>query len=235
MIFYYIRHGDPIYAPDSLTPLGERQAEAVGRRLAVHGVDKIFSSSSERAMLTAKPLSEMLNIEVTPLDFATEHIAWEELTVDRRDGRRFLFHDAESKMLFADESVISLGHRWYDHPSFTRYKAGIDRIYNESFEFFKALGYEQIRHTGKYKVVTPNDEKIAFFAHQGFGIAFMSVLLDIPYPFIANHYDMCHSGVTAIEFTEENGYAMPKVLFWSSDSHLYKDGLPTKYNNLFYV
>ena len=82
---------------------------------------------------------------------------------------------------------------------------------------------------------TPNDEKIAFFAHQGFGIAFMSVLLDIPYPFIANHYDMCHSGVTAIEFTEENGYAMPKVLFWSSDSHLYKDGLPTKYNNLFYV
>jgi len=235
MIFYYIRHGDPIYAPDSLTPLGERQAEAVGRRLAVHGVDKIFSSSSERAMLTAKPLSEILDIEVTPLDFATEHIAWEEFTVDRRDGRRFLFHDAESKMLFADESVISLGHRWYDHPSFTKFKAGIDRIYNENFEFFKKLGYEQIRHTGKYKAIMPNDEKIAFFAHQGFGIAFMSVLLDIPYPFIANHYDMCHSGVTAIEFTEENGYAIPKVLFWSSDSHLYKDGLPTKYNNLFYV
>lgn len=28
MIFFYIRHGDPIYVPDSLTPLGMRQADA---------------------------------------------------------------------------------------------------------------------------------------------------------------------------------------------------------------
>ena len=33
MIFFYVRHGDPIYNPDSLTPLGERQAEAVAKRL----------------------------------------------------------------------------------------------------------------------------------------------------------------------------------------------------------
>ena len=32
MLFFYIRHGDPIYSPDSLTPLGRRQAEALGRR-----------------------------------------------------------------------------------------------------------------------------------------------------------------------------------------------------------
>ena len=31
MLLLYVRHGDPIYSPDSLTPLGERQAEAVGR------------------------------------------------------------------------------------------------------------------------------------------------------------------------------------------------------------
>lgn len=37
MLFYYIRHGDPIYDPDSLTPLGKRQAEALGKRLATHG------------------------------------------------------------------------------------------------------------------------------------------------------------------------------------------------------
>ena len=28
MIFYYIRHGDPIYNPNGLTPLGARQAES---------------------------------------------------------------------------------------------------------------------------------------------------------------------------------------------------------------
>ena len=67
MLLYYIRHADPIYNPDSLTPLGERQAEAVGRRLASHGVDKIFASSSIRAQLTAKPLGEMLKLPVTVL------------------------------------------------------------------------------------------------------------------------------------------------------------------------
>lgn len=38
MLLFYVRHGDPIYNPDSLTPLGERQAEAVAKRLALHGV-----------------------------------------------------------------------------------------------------------------------------------------------------------------------------------------------------
>lgn len=33
MLLFYIRHGDPIYIPDSLTDLGKRQAEAVARRL----------------------------------------------------------------------------------------------------------------------------------------------------------------------------------------------------------
>ena len=41
MLLFYVRHGDPIYEPDQLTPLGEQQAEAVARRLALFGVDEI--------------------------------------------------------------------------------------------------------------------------------------------------------------------------------------------------
>ena len=41
MLLYYIRHADPIYEPDSLTPLGERQAEALSRRLARFGLDEL--------------------------------------------------------------------------------------------------------------------------------------------------------------------------------------------------
>ena len=58
MIFYYIRHGDPIYNPDSLTPLGKRQAEAVGRRVAAQGLDRVFASSSIRAIETARPAAD---------------------------------------------------------------------------------------------------------------------------------------------------------------------------------
>ena len=67
MIFYYIRHGDPIYDPDSLTPLGTRQAEALSKRLALYGLDKIYCSTSNRAFLTAKPTCELLNKEAERL------------------------------------------------------------------------------------------------------------------------------------------------------------------------
>ena len=40
MLFFYIRHGDPIYDPDSLTLLGEEQAKALAKRLALYaGID----------------------------------------------------------------------------------------------------------------------------------------------------------------------------------------------------
>lgn len=55
MLLYIIRHGDPIYAPDSLTPKGHLQAAALAKRLAVHGLDKIFASPLVRAQQTAKP------------------------------------------------------------------------------------------------------------------------------------------------------------------------------------
>ncbi len=35
MLLFYIQHGDPVYDPDSLTPLGFRQAETVAKRLAL--------------------------------------------------------------------------------------------------------------------------------------------------------------------------------------------------------
>ena len=59
MIFYYIRHGDPTYNPDSLTALGVRQAEALAKRLALYGLDNIYSSTSNRAIMTAKPTCEV--------------------------------------------------------------------------------------------------------------------------------------------------------------------------------
>lgn len=234
MILFYIRHGDPIYEPDSLTTLGKRQAEAASKRLSLYGVDKIFSSTSNRAIMTAKPTSEITKKEIELIDFANERYAWRDLTVERDGITTWLFEDEETKNLFADESVVSLGHNWYIHPKFNGYKEGMERIHKETDEFLKSLGYEHIRNTGKYKVVKTNNDRVALFAHQGFGIAFLSSLLDIPYPFVANHFDMCHSGITVIEFKEKDGYTIPKVLSLSSDSHLYREGLPTKYNNYIY-
>ena len=60
MILFYVRHGDPIYNPDQLTPLGHRQAESVAKRLALFGVDEIYASTSTRAIQTAPPVFTIL-------------------------------------------------------------------------------------------------------------------------------------------------------------------------------
>lgn len=237
MIFYYIRHGDPIYDPDSLTPLGSRQAEAVSKRLALYGLDKIYCSTSNRAILTSKPTCELLNMQPELLDFANEGHTWNDMTIEKEDGgKTWIFHHQKTVELFNSKDIRDLGDRWYDHPEFKEYnyEKGINRIYTESDAFFESLGYEHIRYTGKYKLKKSNNQRIALFAHQGFGLAFLSCLLDIPYPMFCTHFDMCHTGVTVIEFEEKDGYSIPKILTLSSDSHLYREGLPTFYNHHLY-
>lgn len=235
MIFYYIRHGDPIYNPDDLTPLGSRQAEALAKRLALYGVDKIYSSTSNRAVMTARPACELLKLEPELLEFAHEQLVWEELTIPKEDGTgvTWLFQQRQALAILSSKETRDLGHHWYEHPELAKYhyEKGIDRIYNETDDFFHNLGYEHDRYSGKYKVIKPNDQRIALFAHQGFGLAFLSCVLDIPYSMFCTHFDMCHSGFTAIEFSENDGYAIPKVLTLSSDAHLYREGLPIVYNN----
>ena len=232
MILYYIRHGHPIYDPDSLTPLGERQAEALAKRLALYGVDRIYSSTSERAIQTAKPTCELLRKDMELLDFANENYPWESLTCETG----WLFENHNFVYLMNSKEMRDLGDRWFDHPTLKKYnfEKEINRAYDAIDELFASFGYEHIRYSGKYAVKRSNKERIALFAHQGFGLEFLSCLLDIPYPMMSTHFDICHTGMTVIEFSEFEGYTVPKILTLSSDSHLYREGLPTKYNDHLY-
>lgn len=233
MLLFYVRHGDPVYEPDSLTPLGTKQAEALAKRIALYGVDKIYSSTSNRALLTAKPSCELLKKEVIPLDFANEKYAAESFGIELDGKWNWVQAHPKMLMLFASEEMRELGFKWYEHPAVRQYDfgKGVERIYDEADKFLLSLGYEHIRYTGRYRAVKPSDERVALFAHAGFGLAFISAVLDIPYPEFTVHFDMCHSGMTVIEFEQCGEYSVPRIKTYSSDSHLYKEGLPTNYNN----
>lgn len=235
MLLFYIRHGDPIYNPNMLTPLGEKQAHSVAKRLAAHGLDKIYSSPSTRARQTAQPTADLTKLPVTEVDFANEEHVWRDLTIRRDDGGlTWLFSHEDTRRLFTSKEIRDLGDEWYRHPKFTGYEAGIKKVYDNTDAFLASLGYEHERYTGRYKVLRDNGERVALFAHQGFGLAFLSTLLDIPYPAFSTHFDMSHSNMTVIEFKDEGGIAIPHVMTLSNDSHIYADGLPTKYNNEIY-
>lgn len=238
MLLFYVRHGDPIYNPDSLTPFGHRQAEAVGKMLAQYRINEIYASTSERAKLTAKPLCEITKKEPALLDFANEIYAWNELTLFSKvkNCQTWLFFAPEMKELFHTPELISLGHEWYKHPAFATdelkdkdYGAGVARIQKGSDEFLESLGYKRVSD-GKYEVLSHSDKRVAFFAHQGFGLSFLSCVLGIPFPYFTTHFDICTTGVTVIEFGNDNGYSYPRILTLSSSAHLYREGLPTRYN-----
>ncbi len=237
MLLFYIRHGDPIYAPDSLTPLGHRQAEAVAKRLSRYGLDEIYASSSNRAILTSKPTCEILKKEAEILDWCNEHHAWNELVHIDENGRKdWLFaHPSIARRLVSNEFAV-LGENWADHPMFegTNVKSGIERIRRETYGFLAEKGYVYDSEKHMYKCENHNDKRIAIFAHQGFGLAFLSTVLGIPYPMFSTHFDMSHTGMTVIEFAEHDGYCIPEILQLANDSHLYAEGLPTKYQNSLY-
>ena len=180
----------------------------------------------------------MLKKDYTELDFAYENHAYNDFSVKNEEGiKTWFFSSNKHKEIITSEEVINLGFKWYEHDIFKeeRFKNGIERIYNESDAFFKELGFEHIRYTGKYKVTKSNNERVAFFAHLGFGVSFLSCILDIPLPIFTTRFDMNHTGVTIIEFDERKDYCVPKVLTFSNDSHLYKEGLPTKFANGKYI
>jgi len=230
MIFYYIRHGDPIYDPDSLTPLGHEQARAVAKRLAQFGIDRVFASSSNRAQLTAQPTCDLMRREMTILDFANENHAWRDFTTQLGDRLEWVFFAPAYREIFCSPEVRALGDRWYEHPQLTRFKEPYLRYYDHVDSFFASLGYEHERCTGRYRVVSHSDERVALFAHQGFSMLFMSCALDIPFPQYSVHFDMSHSSMTVLNFVEHDGWAIPKVMTMSNDSHIYREGLPLHFN-----
>ncbi len=234
MLFFFIRHGDPIYNPDSLTELGLKQAEALAPRLALYGIDSLYCSTSNRAKLTAAPTERLLGKKCTELDWCNEKYAYRQLIVERPEGGpRWCFQNQWCRRMFGSPEVLALGERWYEHPAFagTTLGEGIERIRRETMAFLSGLGYEKDGKENFYHVTRKNDGRVALFAHQGFGLAFLSCVLGIPYPSFATHFDMGHSGMTVIEFADEGGYCMPKVLTLANDSHIYREGLPLAYQN----
>ncbi len=233
MLLFLVRHGDPIYEPNMLTPLGQRQAEAVAKRLALYGVDQIYASPSTRAYQTAIPTSELTKREIVTLDFCDEERTWEDFSVPDETGKRiWCWWEHRIRKAFVSREVLDLGQNWYDHPAFASgtFSKGVERINRETDRFLQMLGYRHDREQGCYLPIRANDTRVALFAHQGFGLSFLSSLLDIPYPQIISHFDMGHSGLTVIEFQEAYGIVIPKVLTLSNDSHSYREGLPLLYD-----
>jgi probable phosphoglycerate mutase len=198
-------------------------------------LNRIYTSTAKRAILTAQPTCELLKIKPIELDWCHETKAWKQLALPNEydDDRTWPAHKNEIRPLIASPELLEMGEKWYLHEHFvnTACGEGIERIRREADTFFANLGYRHVPEKGIYIADPPTEDRVALFAHQGFGLAFLSCVLDIPYPTFCSHFDLGHSSMTVIEFKEFDGIAIPKVLQLSNDSHLYREGILTGYEN----
>ena len=107
-------------------------------------------------------------------------------------------------------------------------------INSKTDEFLADLGYIHDRENNLFYCEKANDERIVLFAHAGFTIAFLSAILDIPYPMVCTHFAVNHSCITVVRFDNKETL-IPKVLTFSNDSHLYRECLPSGDDNFIHI
>ena len=230
MLLYIIRHGDPIYSTDSLTERGKLQAEALAKRLAASGIDRVFSSPMGRARMTAEPTCRLLGLEYSIEEWAHEV----------GDERKIIFPNGEFKSLswlqndyFRRDGGADLDfYEAYDEPHIAKsgMKKAQEYIAKSGDEFLERLGYKQ--ENGIYKIITPHEEKVALFCHTVLARTWLSYLLRVPLHLMLGGFQMTHTGVTVLEFENHaDGYTAPKLLCFSDMSHLYSEGLDMIHGN----
>ena len=230
MLLYIVRHGDPIYETDSLTERGRRQAEAVGKRIFDAKIDRIFSSPMGRAKETADPACRLLGIEKEIEDWAHE-IGDERLT-PFPDGKMKSISLVQNTYYRENGNIDLTYENAYDCPGIkeTDMKSAVKYIEESGRAFLERLGYRE--ENGVYRILKPNEERVALFCHSAFARAWISTLLHIPLHIMWASFDYTHTGVTVLEFkNNENGVTAPKCLVYSDVSHLYASGEDTSYNN----
>lgn len=232
MLLYIIRHGDPDYTTDTLTERGWQQAEAVGKRVADAGINRIFTSPMGRARQTAEPACRLLGLIPTVEDWTHEIL----------DERLTPFPDGKMKSVtlvqntyYRENGNIDLDyHHAFECPGFreSRMKEALAYIEKNGKDFLERMGYRE--ENGIYRILRPNEEKVALFCHAAFGRAWLSILLHIPVHIMWSSFSYTHTGVTVVEFkNNENGITAPRCLCFSDMGHLYAAGLDMLHNNEF--
>ena len=214
MRIIFVRHGEPNYEKDCLTPTGQMQAEAAAERLEREGISEIYSSPMERAYQTASATASRLNLPIQTLPFMHE-ISWGGPGVPQ-DGHPWTLSD----WMITKDDFDFFRNDWRDHPYFrdnvaVRY---LDEISVKFDDFLITQGY---RHEGtRYLCQTDKPKTIAVFSHGGSGACVLSHLLALPFPYVCTVLPYEFTSVITLEFPVQEGqYVHPRIELFNDTAH----------------
>ena len=233
-----IRHGDPDYTVDSLTPEGFRQAECLGERLRAARISRVYVSPLGRARATADTALKGTGLTYEVLPWLEEfrgraydayrgvmRIPWD-LKHDQWYGEKgFQDRDGWAGAGFLEGTNVP--EVWEET------KAGLDRVLSEN-------GYT--RENDMYRCVPGgNDLTLVFICHFGVGTAMTAYLTGLPVLPLWQGTCMLPSAVNIL-LTEERdpGLASFRCVTFGDLTHLYMKAVaptwhgmyPERYNNV---
>lgn len=215
-----IRHGDPDYSIDSLTPTGWEEARALAPRVAAMDAKAFYVSPLGRARDTASVSLEALGRQAQVMPWLREFAPsmdkpWE------KDSCLWdwLPQDWTQRPIFYDKD------RWFQAPEFQQ--AGAEAEYRWVCAGLDALlaahGYQ--RSGNCYLAKAPNTDTIVLFCHFGLECVLLSHLLGIS-PMVLWH-GSCAAPTSVTTLTTEErreGIASFRMNSFGDISHLYLAG-----------
>ena len=226
-----IRHGDPDYVNDSLTPRGDREAELLAGIIDRFGIDEVFLSPQGRAQRTASYSLSRLGMSGTTLKWLHEFvplirrpdrdpvktIAWDWRPSDWTVHPEFFDKDR----WFTNEIMTAGG----VEEEFVKVREGLD-------ELLSAHGYR--RDGFVYRVEESNHKTLAFFCHFGVECVILGHLLNISPMQLWHGFVASPTSVTSL-YTEERvpGTASFRVNFFGATPHLFGAGVEVSHRARF--
>jgi broad specificity phosphatase PhoE len=228
MRLFIIRHADPDYERRTITKAGHLEAKALASRMKRVGLDVIYSSPVPRAVHTMEYTAKALGKKPVFLDWLKE---LSELRTEQPPWGRLMAWDTPPEVLRAPDRK-----GWGNLSGIRPFKGlpireKVSYVRRHSDIFLARLGYK--REGGRYRILKPNRKKIGVFCHGGFGLTWLSLLLEIPLPLMWAGFWLAPTSVTTVLFDERSKkWATPRVLGLCDVSHLHAKGLPVSTHGL---
>lgn len=214
-----VRHGDPDYSIDSLTPKGWKEAEYLSERLAKLDIKTFYVSPLGRAKDTASCTLKKVNREAEECQWLREFAprihrpdvldkeknAWDWLPQDWMKDERYYRYDQWYETEIMKEGNVKQEYDWVTE--------NFDRILAKH-------GY--VREGHYYRAEESNNDTIVFFCHFGLECVLLSHLLGSSPMVIWHGTCAAPTSVTTV-VTEERreGIASFRMSAFGDISHLY--------------
>ncbi len=222
MKLIFIRHGEPNYKDDTVTPQGRREAEALSPRVLSWQADRFFCSPLGRAQDTAKIALQADAHKLETLEWLREfHIEVDDPeTGERRIPWDFMpdvwtnYEELYDRKEWVNSPVMQTGEIASRQAIVAK---GIDELL-ASFGYFRKDNY--------YITEQGNEQVLVFFCHLGVQFVILSHLLGVSAPVLWQNFFVATTSVTVVETEERNkgkvAFRCKKV---GDTSHLYVAGI----------